>query len=263
MTGSTPETKLPLSVILIAKNEESVIARCLESVRFAREIIVVDGGSSDRTAEIATSLGAAVYRHDNWPGFGPQKNIALGYASQPWVLSLDADEAVSPELRAEIEQVIQQNAQKAYSIPRRTLFCGHWVRHCGWTPDLVLRLFPRQGASFSADIVHEHVISQHPGARLNSPILHWSYVKPEQYWAKLHTYSLAWARQRRAEGKSSSLFKALLSGFFAFLKSYVLRGGFLDGQVGVMVCLMQAQAAYGKHMTLLWLSRVDQDRMQP
>ncbi|MFM2112442.1 MAG: hypothetical protein RLZZ271_1102, partial [Pseudomonadota bacterium] len=250
-------------VIVITKNEEAVIARCLESVKFAREIIVVDGASMDRTAEIARSLGAAVYRHEDWPGFGPQKNIALQYATQPWVLSLDADEAVGNRLRCEIESVIRKNALQACQIPRSTMFCGQWIRHCGWTPDLVLRLFPREGSRFSDDIVHEHVISPHPGARLKSPILHWSYVRPEQYWAKLHTYSLAWARQRHSQGKTSSLGKALLSGLFAFFKSYVLRLGVLDGRAGLMVCLMQAQSAYGKHITLLWLTRLDRDRIAP
>lgn len=251
---------MSLSVIIITKNEEANLQACLESVRFADQWVVVDSASTDNTRAIASAFGAEVAQTQVWPGFGPQKNLALSLATQDWVLSLDADERVTPELAAEIQQAIQSPAANAFEIPRLTQFCGQWIHHCGWTPDPVLRLFRRGQAAFSNDLVHERVILTSgalapPPVRLKSRLLHYSYPSPMHYWRKLEQYSLAWAEQSHARGKSSSMPRAVISGLVAFLKSYIFRLGILDGSMGFAVCTMQAQAAFGKYFTLYCLNQ--------
>lgn len=245
-----------LSVIIITLNEERNIADCLASVAFADEIVVVDSSSSDATQAVARKLGAHVVVTLDWPGFGLQKNRALDVAQYEWVLSLDADERVTPELAKEIQMVVASNDGSAYVMPRLTQFCGSWIRHCGWTPDHVLRLFRRESARFSDDLVHERVILA-PGKpkRLSGTLLHYSYPTPEHYWRKLEHYSLAWAEQRHLRGQKTSMPRAAMSGVVAFLKSYIFRLGFLDGSMGFAVCCMQGQAAFGKYFALYCLNK--------
>jgi glycosyltransferase involved in cell wall biosynthesis len=248
---------MSLSVIIITKNEEANLQACLDSVRFADQWVVVDSASTDNTRAIASAFGAEVTQTHTWPGFGAQKNLALGLATQDWVLSIDADERVTPELAAEIVQAMQRPEAQAFEIPRLTQFCGQWIHHCGWTPDHVLRLFRRGQAGFSEDLVHERVVLKAgtPVSRLQSRLLHYSYPTPAHYWRKLEHYSTAWAAQSHARGKASSMPRAITSGLMAFVKSYVFRLGFLDGAMGFAVCAMQAQAAFGKYFTLYCLNQ--------
>lgn len=244
-----------LSVIIITFNEVSNIEACLKSVSFADEIIVLDSGSTDGTTDVARRLGAVVHVTTDWPGFGPQKNRALDLARYPWVLSLDADERVPFELAKKIKQIAGKEDGIAYEIPRLTQFCGRWIRHCGWTPDYVLRLFKRNSAHFSDDLVHERIVLIHGApTRLTSPLFHYSYPTPSHYWRKLEQYSQAWARQRFASGQKTSMLRAGLAGVVAFLRSYFFRLGFLDGAMGFAVCTMQAQAAFGKYFALYCLN---------
>lgn len=247
---------MSLSVIIITKNEEANLQACLESVRFADQWVVVDSASTDATRAIATAFGAEVTPTAVWPGYGPQKNLALSLANRDWVLSLDADERVTPELALEIQQAMQRPGAQAFEIPRLTQFCGQWIHHCGWTPDHVLRLFRRGQAEFSPDLVHERVVLKSGGvAQLQSRLLHYSYPTPAHYWRKLEQYSTAWAAQSHALGKKSSMPRALTSAVVAFVKSYVFRLGFLDGAMGLAVCVMQAQAAFGKYFALYCLNQ--------
>ncbi|MEI7537304.1 MAG: glycosyltransferase family 2 protein [Comamonadaceae bacterium] len=244
-----------LSVIIITFNEAANIQACLQTVSFADEVIVLDGASSDGTADLARAFGAIVHVSQQWEGFGKQKNLALDLARYPWVLSLDADERVSPELSQQIQCALVDGDSDAYEIPRLTQFCGRWIRHCGWTPDHVLRLFKRDLARFSDDLVHERVLLRTgaPG-RLTAPLQHFSYPTPAHYWRKLEQYSQAWAEQRYARGQKCSMLRAALAGVVAFLRSYVFRRGFLDGAMGFAVCAMQAQAAFGKYFALYCLN---------
>jgi glycosyltransferase involved in cell wall biosynthesis len=250
--------KLPtLSIIIITRNEAANIEACLDSVAFADEVIVLDSGSSDATVRLASEKGAKLHLTQDWPGFGPQKNRALALASGDWVLSLDADERVPADLAAEIQKLLSQPGQIAFEIPRLTQFCGQWIRHCGWTPDHVLRLFKRDAARFSNDLVHEKVLLA-PGVkfgRLRAHLLHYSYPTPAHYWRKLEQYSQAWAAQRCAGGQKASMWRAGLAGVVAFLRSYFFRLGFLDGAMGFAVCTMQAQAAFGKYFALYCLNQ--------
>lgn len=250
-----------LSVIVIAHNESANIQACLASVQFANQRVVVDSGSTDHTVALAQSLRAEVSVQADWPGFGLQKNRALDLAREEWVLSIDADERVSPALQQEIEAQLARvghGESVAFEIPRLTQFCGVWIRHCGWTPDHVLRLFRRGEARFSEDLVHESLRLADPRTRilrLKSPLLHFSYPTPEHYWRKLERYSRDWARQRHAQGRRTTMARAALSGLLAFFRSYFFRLGFLDGAMGFAVCTMQAQAAFGKYFELYCLGQ--------
>jgi glycosyltransferase involved in cell wall biosynthesis len=225
-----------LSLIVISKNEEASIGRCLRSAAFADEMVVVDNGSTDKTVEIARTLGARVIETADWPGFGPQKNRALDAAAGDWVLSLDADEWIEPALANEIRATIARgDAAEGYEISRRSRFCGKVVRHCGWSPDYVLRLFRRGRGRFSDDKVHEHVDVQGRVEKLKNPIEHDSITDLADAENKIERYAAAAAAALRARGKNSSPLKAHLRGLGAFLRTYILRLGFLDGKTGWLV----------------------------
>lgn len=248
-----------LSVIIITFNEAANIEACLDSVAFADEVIVVDADSTDGTVHLARQKGAKIHVTSDWPGFGQQKNRALNRAQMPWVLSLDADERVSSDLALQIRRALAEKKNVAFEIPRLTQFCGQWIRHCGWSPDHVLRLFRRDVAHFSDDLVHERVLLNVspavPVGRMTTPLLHYSYPTPAHYWRKLEQYSQAWAQQRFALGQTTSMARAGLAGFAAFVRSYFFRLGFLDGAMGFAVCTMQAQAAFGKYFALYCLTQ--------
>lgn len=249
-----------LSVIVITHNEAANIEACLRSVAFADEVIVLDSGSSDSTQALAAEMGAQVHRTPDWPGFGVQKNRALALATRPWVLSIDADERVPDVLARQIRDAVAAGEHVAYELPRLTQFCGRWIYHCGWTPDRVLRLFRRDSATFSEDLVHERVVLKFGTVgRLTQPLLHYSYPTPAHYWRKLESYSQAWARQRHAQGQKTSMTRAAVSGVVAFIRSYLVRRGFLDGAMGFAVCTMQAQAAFGKYFALYCLQQINDD----
>jgi glycosyltransferase involved in cell wall biosynthesis len=246
-----------LSVIVIAKDEEASIARTLESVAFADEVVVVDSGSTDRTVAIARGLGAKVTINADWPGFGPQKNRALDLATGDWVLSLDADEWLTAESAEEIRRVVGANAAEvaAYRMPRRSSFCGRFLRHSGWWPDYVLRLFRRGRARFSDDMVHERVIADGKIGTLSLPIMHETFVDLEDLVDKMNRYSTHGARQLQREGKSSSLVEAIARALWAFFRTYVLRAGFLDGREGFMLAWATAEGTYYRYAKLMRLQR--------
>ena len=248
---------MTLSVIVIAKDEEASIARTLESVAFADEVVVVDSGSTDRTVAIARELGAKVTMTADWPGFGPQKNRALDLATGDWVLSLDADEWLTAESAEEIRRVVSANDAEvvAYRMPRRSSFCGRFLRHSGWWPDYVLRLFRRGRARFSDDMVHERVIADGKIETLSLPIMHETFVDLEDLVDKMNRYSTHGARQLQREGKSSSLVEAIARALWEFFRTYVLRAGFLDGREGFMLAWATAEGTYYRYAKLMRLQR--------
>jgi glycosyltransferase involved in cell wall biosynthesis len=242
-----------LSVILITRNEAANIRACLESVAWVDEIIVVDSGSTDETTAIARSMGARVYEHD-WPGFGPQKNRALGYATSDWVFSIDADERVTPELRAEIEHAMLKGEADGYSCPRLSQFCGTFVRHSGWYPDYVLRLFRRGMGRFSDSLVHESVQLTGIAARLKSPLLHYSYLTMKDVERKVEHYSTAAAQQMHQAGKRSDWVGAAMSAGWAFVRTFIIRKGMLDGLVGWQIACMNTRTTWQKYRKLAALN---------
>jgi glycosyltransferase involved in cell wall biosynthesis len=246
---------MSLSVILIAMNEEASIARALRSVAFADEIVVVDSGSSDRTVDIARELGAMVTVTSDWPGFGAQKNRALDLATGDWVLSLDADEWLTTATADEVRRAIGAGAAgpAAFRFPRRSSFCGRFMRHSGWWPDYVVRLFRRSGARFSDDSVHERLLVEGNVGTLREPIMHETFVNLEDMLVKMNRYSTLTARRLREDGKRAGLLQAVARAAWAFVRTYVLRAGFLDGREGFMLSVATAEGTYYRYAKLLLL----------
>ena len=244
---------MSLSVILITKNEEANLKECLESVSFANEIIVVDSQSNDKTQEIAQSFGAKLEITSDWPGFGPQKNRALNLATQEWVLSIDADERVTPALKEEILAVISsKDPANCYAIPRSSWYCGRFMKHSGWYPDYVDRLFKRGTAKFSDHLVHERLLPDGSVAKLKNHFLHYSFKDFSQVLKKVDAYSTASAEQAYLKGKRSSVGKAIGHGLWAFIRTYFLRLGFLDGSQGLALAISNAEGTYYRYIKI-WL----------
>jgi glycosyltransferase involved in cell wall biosynthesis len=239
-----------LGVAIITKNAAARLAECLAAVAFADAIVVIDGGSTDGTVEIARAHGARVLQEPDWPGFGPQKNRALDALDTGWILSIDADEIVTPELAAAIRAAIDAPSAQVYAVDRLSSFCGHWIRHSGWYPDWIPRLFRRGAARFSDDLVHERLVFDTPAQRLTGKLMHYSYEDFETVLRKLDTYSTAGAQQRHAAGKGGSFGKALGRGAWAFVRTYVLRRGFLDGRAGFMIAMFNAETVYYRFLKL-------------
>lgn len=250
--------RMRLSVIVITRNEQANIADCLKGLDFADEVIVLDNVSTDDTADIARSLGAEVHVAPDWPGFGPQKNRALALAKGEWVLSLDADERMTPELREEIVRAItSQSGPVAYRFPRRSSYCGQFMLHSGWNPDWVLRLFRRGEARFSDDLVHEKILVKGQISDLQSPLLHLSFPDLESVLDKVNRYSSAGAQAMAAHGGGASLWGAIGHGFWAFIRTYVLRRGFLDGQLGLALAISNAEGTYYRYAKRWLMLRSD------
>lgn len=246
-----------LSVIVITKNEAGRLATCLASVAFADEIIVVDSGSTDGTQAIARGLGARVIETPDWPGFGPQKQRALDAASGDWVLSIDADEWLDAQLAAAIRQLLADDAGQpaAFQVDRLSAFCGQWMRAGSWYPDRLVRLFRRGQARFSDDQVHERLIvagAAAPWPTLPGLLLHNSITSLHDGIDKMNRYTTGRALDLRAKGRSGGLGAALTHGLSAFLRSYILRRGFLDGRRGFVLATLDAQSSYSRYLKL-WL----------
>lgn len=248
-----------LSVIVITKNEAGHIARCLESVSWVDEIIVLDSGSTDDTVPICRRYTDKVYQTD-WPGFGIQKQRAVDKATGDWILSVDADEVVTPELRAEIEKVLQQAHYSGYEIPRLSSYCGRQMRHGGWWPDYVLRLFRHDCGRFSDSAVHETIIVQGPVGRMQSPLLHDAFINLDEVLHKVNCYSTLGAQMLYQRGVRSSLGKAILKGFWTFIRTYLIKAAILDGRQGLMLSVSNAEGTYYKYLKLLELQNRQSDK---
>lgn len=265
MTFLEPDASLPgqrvdshatmtLSIIVITKNEADAIRDCLSSVAWADEIVVVDSGSSDATVAICREFTDKVVVRE-WPGFGAQKNHALSLAAGDWVFSIDADERVTPELRAEIEAAMRDSGERrAFRTPRLSSFCGRFMQHGGWRPDYVTRLFRRGCARFSDDLVHERLIVDGGTGTLTRPLIHLSYADLEEVLDKLDRYSTAGAETLALRNENSSLLRAIVHGGWAFLRTYLLRAGFLDGREGFMLAVVNAETTYYRYLKLMLLA---------
>jgi glycosyltransferase involved in cell wall biosynthesis len=245
---------LKVSAIVITKDNERTIRRCIESLRWADEIVVVDSGSTDATPDICRALGARVHVTVDWPGHGPQKNRALDLATGEWVFSLDSDEWVTPGLRAEIERTLAVPDAAGYAVPRRSSFCGRFMRHSGWWPDYVVRLFRRDAGRFTDDHTHERLKVDGAVRRLREPIMHEAIDNLEQMLGKMNAYSTAAAHMKMQQGKRGTLVTAVAHGVWAFFRTYVLRLGFLDGREGFMLAVANAEGSYYRYVKLMLLT---------
>ena len=240
-----------LSAIIITRNEARNIAACLDSVAFCDERIVVDCGSDDETVKIAAAAGATVVTRP-WTGFGAQKNFALSQARGDWALSIDADERVPAALAAEILSTIRAASACGYEIGRLSTFLGRPMRHSGWFPDYVLRLFRREKARFSDDLVHERVICEGPIGRLAGVLDHHPVLRLEEALRRVDSYSTAGA-EMLAASRRVSFSSGITHGMWSFLRAYVVKLGFLDGREGFLLAVANAEGTYYRYMKA-WLA---------
>ncbi len=241
-----------ISAILITRDERGNIADCLDGLGFCDEIIVVDSGSADGTADIASARGAKVFVEADWQGYGVQKQRALDRASGRWVLSVDADERIPETLRDEILAAVASGAFAGYRINRLNWFLGRPLRRGGWYPDPVLRLARRDKARFSPALVHEEMLVDGPIGALREPMAHFSYRTVDDVLAKMRRYALASAEARRRKGARGGLASALVRAQFAFLKAYLLQLGLLDGRRGLVAAIARSQETFWRYLAAGW-----------
>ena len=242
-------SEAPLSVIVITRDEARNIGACLESVGWAADLVVVDAESGDGTADIARAKGARVFV-EPWQGFSAAKTFALAQTQHEWVLWLDA-ERVTPELATEIRGAISQAAPfSAYRMARRAYFLGKWIRHCGWYPGRVTRLFRASMARFNDARVHEHLLVEGEVGTLRADLLHYTDENLDRYYAKFNQYTSLHATQLHEAGKRVRFSDMLLRSLAVFLKMYVLKAGFLDGMHGFVLSRLSAQYVFAKYAKL-------------
>lgn len=251
-----------ISATIITLNEEKDLPRCLDSLGFADEIIVVDSGSADRTVEVATKMGAKVVQ-EPWHGYGAQKNFAMSLAKSDWVLNVDADEVVTPELREEILSEIR-SAQSAagYSVARKTYYLGRWIKHGGWYPNYVTRLAQRSKGNWTEPNVHEELQIQGELRQLRNPLLHYTFSDIADQVRTNLRYSRQGAMDLHAKDVRPSFVKILAKPLGKFFETYLLKRGFLDGLPGFIISINAAHSMFLKYAYLWELSRENTDRRQ-
>jgi glycosyltransferase involved in cell wall biosynthesis len=245
-----------LSVVTIAFNEEHNIVDCLDSVRWADELIVVDSGSVDLTVDRAKQFRAKVMQME-WRGYGATKNEALQHATGDWVLWLDADERVTPELAKEIQQIVRENTGEfaGYTVARRAFFLGKWIKHCGWYPSRVTRLFRRTLGKFSETKVHEQLVLEGRSGQLHHDLLHYTDPDLHHYFQKFNRYTSLAAEDLRAAGKNFSPLDLVVRPPFVFFKMFILRLGFLDGIHGFILSVASMSYVFVKYAKLWELKK--------
>ena len=252
--------RLPLSISIISLNEEVNLRRCLESAAdLAQEIIVVDSGSKDGTLEIAGQYGAHVH-HQDWLGHRDQKNVALNLCTQPWVLALDCDEELSPELKASILQFFEDNGPATHDgaiMARKVWFLGRWITHGDWYPDRKLRLFKREGAIWGGSPEHDRVELPGPTMILDGDLHHYSFKDIRHYVSKIVTFSDVFLERQRSDGREWSVVDCVFRPWWRFFRAYVLRRGFLDGFPGFWIAIATAFFAFVRY------SRRYEDKVSP
>lgn len=248
-----------ISATIITLNEEKNIARCLHSLRqVADEIIVVDSGSTDNTARICAQYGTQ-FVYQSWLGYGTQKNYAAKLAKYEFILSLDADEALSAELISSINYIKQKPMADAYQVNRLTNYCGKWIRHCGWYPDKKIRLWRRNKAHWTTPQVHETItLAPHTTVNtLHGNLLHYTYYTIAEHVATANKYTTLVAKDYAARGKKATFTKIFFHPVFSFFRDYILRLGVLDGYNGFVICLVAAFATFLKYAKLKQLLQQD------
>ncbi len=238
-----------ISATIITKNEEKNIEDCLRSLTWADEIVVLDSGSDDRTVALAKKYTDRVFI-EAWRGQGDQKNRAVELAKGPWIFSIDADERATPELAQEIREAVANGDCCAYAMRRKNYYQKHWIRHGGWWPDWVKRVFKKGQAHFSTDVIHDSLQVSTDLGRLSNPILHYSYTSPEDFLNRAYWYAYHQGREMYQQGRRASAWTAISHAVFAMLQTYFLRLGFLDGSVGVIIGASTFVSVFFRYMIL-------------
>ena len=244
-----------LSVVIITLNEERNIKRCLDSIKsVADEIIVIDSGSTDLTKQICESAGTH-FIYKAWEGYAPARNFGAEQASNDWIFALDADESLSDELKESITSLKNNNEPAFASVKRLTNYCGHWVKHCGWYPDIKLRFYDRRKGQFNG-IIHESITPlPNNTLLLNGDLLHYSYYSMEEHILQYNKFTTLTAQDAFTNGKRSSILKIVINPAIKFIKSYFIQLGFLDGYYGYIICKMSAHATFLKYCKLYILGK--------
>jgi len=245
-----------IGVAIITKNAATHLDACLAAVRsFATDIVVLDSGSTDQTLAIARRHGARIFENSDWPGFGCQKNLAISHLETDWILSLDADEIVSAELAQAIVQAVQEGRHEVYRLSRLSNFCGRWMHYSGWRPDDVERLFRREQARFSDDLVHEKLLFSGFAPVLAGVLMHYSFDNLDEVIDKMNRYSSAGATQRHQRGQGSGgMAGVILKTLWSFIRTYILRRGFLDGREGFILAVANAEGTFYRQLKLMYLT---------
>ncbi|KGQ70393.1 glycosyltransferase [Chelonobacter oris] len=248
--------KPTLAVAMIVKNEEKHLAACLDTVKdWVDEIVILDSGSQDQTEAIARHYSEKFYQHLDWQGFGKQRQLAQQYVDSDYVLWLDADERVTPELQqAILAAVAADKSGTLYQIGRCSEVFGREIRHSGWYPDWVIRLYRTSDTRYNDSLVHEKIIvpDGYHLEKLNGDLLHYTYENLHHYLTKSAFYAAAWAEQRQKAGKSAGLLQGITHAVTCFLKMYLLKAGFLDGKQGFLLAVLSAHSTFIKYADL-WI----------
>lgn len=249
-----------LSAVIITLNEERNIGRCIDSLKdVADDIVVVDSGSTDRTRKICEEKGGRFFFNE-WQGYLEQKNFANGLAEHPYILSIDADEALSDELRTSIIQLKESDFGDAdgYEMNRLTNYCGTWIRYGGWYPDRKLRLFNREKFEWGGEKIHETMLkkdSEAKTSRISGDLYHYSYYNISQHIAQANHFTDLTAQVAFERGKRSNILKIIFSPCVKFFRDYIFKFGFLDGYHGYIVCRISAQATFMKYTKIRQLRK--------
>ncbi|NUO10070.1 MAG: glycosyltransferase family 2 protein [Candidatus Brocadia sp.] len=238
-----------LSVTIITLNEEENIRDALESVTWADEIIIVDSGSSDKTIDICKEYTEKIF-YNPWPGHITQKNIAIDKAAYLWILSIDADERITPELAKEIKEVLQYPKADAYAMPRHVFYLGRWIYHSGWYPDYKVRLFKKNNARWGGVNPHDTVIVDGKLGHLNGNLVHYSYKNISHHVNTINNFTTISAGEYLKLGKRASLWNITLRPAGTFLKKYILKQGFRDGLPGFIIAVSSAYYVFLKYAKL-------------
>ena len=242
---------MEISTVIITYNEEKRLEPTLKSLGgIAEEIIVVDRYSDDDTVKVAKKYTDRVFQR-KWTNFADQKNFANGKAKFPWILSLDADERLSPELKEEILQVKEQEAGcSGFSMPREVFYLGRWIRHSGWYPDRKIRLFRKEKARWEGEYVHEKLVIEGEAKKLRGSIHHFTYRNIADHLRRINTFSDLGAQKLYAQNKKCRWYHLLFLPFFRFLRAYLLKAGFLDGFAGFVISVLDAYSVFARYAKL-------------
>lgn len=256
-------SKPTLAVAMIVKNEARLLEKCLESVAsLADEIVILDSGSTDETEAIARRFTDKFYVNEEWPGFGPQRQLAQSYIESDWVLWIDADEVVTDELADSIRNAIaHDNRRQIYRLSRLSWAFGQFIHHGSWNPDTVERLYPTALTTYNGNLVHESVIIP-KGIKtitLEGKLLHYTYSNMADHLQKSVKYAEMWAEQRALRGERSSITKAVFKSIGRFFRDYLLKRGFMDGLAGFMIVVVTMQGTFNRYAMLHYKSKEKKD----